>query len=223
MNKFLFKFAIIFFLASCSNTPELETGEIKTLQMLKSAINQSRKPRTFIDARKLLSRKQIDAANIPVLFVELESGQNGTLTPYPGQGVGQTWLGADGATITLEGGILKASRGMGDDLMGSTSFMPTWSETNKKTQTYSRELNHITGKNKISRHIFNCKIEKTSSEELIKIWNLDFKVAQFEENCFNSSISFKNIYHVDTQGIVRKSLQYHSQTLGSIKIERLDR
>ena len=30
---------------------------------------------------------------------------------YPGQGVGQTWLGADGATITLEQGILTASEG----------------------------------------------------------------------------------------------------------------
>ena len=37
------------------------------------------------------------------------------LTPIPGQGVGQTWLGADGATITLDKGVLKASRGMGND------------------------------------------------------------------------------------------------------------
>ena len=63
------------------------------------------KPKIFFDARNLLNRKQIDAADIPVLFVELETGQNGTLTLYPGQGFGQTWLGADGATITLEGGV----------------------------------------------------------------------------------------------------------------------
>ena len=115
--------------------------------------------------------------------MELASGQNGTLTPYPGQGVGQTWLGADGATITLERGILKASRGMGDDLMGSSSSMPPWSKINKKTETYSRELNHITGNNKISKRVFKCNIEKTSSEELIKIWDINFKVDKFEENC----------------------------------------
>ena len=87
----------------------------------------------FIDARYLLSREQVDAAKTPVLFVELASGQNGTLTPYPGQGFGQTWLGADGATITLERGILKASRGMGDDLMGSSVSIPPWSKIYKKT------------------------------------------------------------------------------------------
>ena len=161
---------------------------------------------------------------MPVLFVELASGQNGTLTPYPGQGDGQTWLGADGATITLERGILKASRGMGDDLMGSSSSMPTWSNINKKTVFYSRELNHITGNNRISKRIFNCNIEKTSSGDLIKIWDVNFKVDKFEENCSTAGLTFKNTYQVDDQeGIVRRSTQYHSETLGSILIERLDR
>ena len=223
MNKFLTSLALILILASCSNVPETETGEIQTLKLLKKAFDSSNKSKRFMDARNLINREQIDAANIPVLFVELNSGQNGTLTPYPGQGVGQTWLGADGATVTLEKGVLKASRGMGDDLMGSSSSMPSWSNINKKTGPYSRKLNHITGNNKISRRVFKCNIEKTSSTELIKIWDLNFKVTKFEESCNYGSFTFKNIYHVDTQGIVRRSLQYHSDTLGSITIERLDR
>ena len=223
MNKFITSLSSILILASCSNAPETETGEIQTLKLVKDAFEDSRKPTKFIDARNLIDREQIDAANIPVLFVELASGQNGTLTPYPGQGVGQTWLGADGATITLEKGILKASRGMGDDLMGSSSSMPPWLKINPKTKTYSRELNHITGNNKISKNVFNCDIEKTNSENFIKIWDINFKVDEFKESCSDSSFTFKNVYHVDTQGIVRRSSQYHSDTLGYIKIERLDR
>ena len=213
----------ILVLVSCSSTPELETGEIKTLAILDQALKQSNKAKRFIDSRLLLTRKQIDKAKLPVLFVELLSGQNGTLTPYPGQGIGQTWLGADGATITLERGILKASRGMGDDLMGSSSSMPVWSNINKKTENYSRELNHITGNNMISKRIFNCNIEKTSSDERIKVWEVNFKVDRFEENCSDGSFAFKNTYQVDARGIVRRSSQYHSETLGSILIERLDR
>ncbi len=223
MNKFLASLTLIIILGSCSNTTDMKTGEIKTLQLLKKAFDSSNKPKRFMDARNLISREQIDAANIPVLFVELASRQNGTLTPYPGQGLGQTWLGADGATITLEKGILKASRGMGDDLMGSSSSMPFWSKINKKAKTYSRELEYITGNNKISKGVFNCEIEKTSSGEQIEIWNIKFKVAKFEERCFNSSLTFKNTYQVDAQGIVRRSSQYHSETLGYILIERLDR
>lgn len=223
MNKFLTSLAVVIIIASCSNTTDMETGEIRTLQLLKKAFDSSNKPKQFIDVRNLISREQIDVINTPILFVELTSGQNGTLTPYPGQGVGQTWLGADGATITTEKGILKASRGMGDDLMGSFSFMPPWSKINYKTETYSRELAHITGTNKISKRVFNCDIKKISSEEQIEIWDISFKVAKFEEQCSNSSLTFKNTYQVDTQGIVRRSTQYHSETLGSILIERLDR
>ena len=110
MKNFLIFYVLLtffFVLASCSNTPELETGEIKTLQLLKNATKQANSPKIFVDARDLLSRRQIDLAAIPILFVELQSGQNGTLTPYPGNGVGQTWLGADGATVTLERAFLK--------------------------------------------------------------------------------------------------------------------
>ena len=223
MNKFLLKLILIVILTSCSNAPETETGEIRTLQLLKKAFDSSNKPKRFMDARNLINREQIDAANMPVLYVELESGQNGTLTPYPGQGIGQTWLGADGATVTLTRGVLKASRGMGDDLMGSTSSKQAWSKISKQAKTYRRELFHITGNNKIAKRVFSCQVEKTSSQELIKIWDINFKVAKFEEHCSNDRFAFKNVYHVDTQGIVRRSLQYHSNTLGYLLIERLDR
>ena len=163
MNKFFRSLIAISILASCSNTPELETGEIKTLAILKQAFQQSNQPKKFIDARLLLDREQIDKTKAPVLFVELQSGQNGTLTPYPGQGIGQTWLGADGATLTLQRGVLKASRGMGDDLIGSTSTMPPWPKIESKKQIYNRALNHITGNNKISKRVFSCDIAKINS------------------------------------------------------------
>ena len=153
MKKFLASLTLIFILFSCSNAPETETGEIRTIKLIKGVFEDSRKPKRFIDARNLINREKIDAASVPVLFVELASGQNGTLTPYPGRGIGQTWLGADGATVTLDRGVLKASRGMGDDLMGSTSFLQAWSKINKTTETYRRELIHITGNNKIVLNI----------------------------------------------------------------------
>ena len=223
MNNLLTSLTLVILLASCSNAPEMETGEIKTLQLLKQIFDDSNKPKQFIDARNLLSREQVDVAQIPVLFVELASGQNGTLTPYPGRGVGQTWLGADGATITMEQGVLKASRGMGDDLMGTFSSIPLWSKVNDKTPAYSREFRYITGNNKIFQRVFKCNIQKTSNTAVIKIWEVTFKVDSFEENCSNKSHSFRNTYYVDTQGIVRRSLQYHSDTIGYILIERLDR
>ena len=223
MNKFLTSLTLIVIIASCSNSPERETGEIETMQLLKKAFDSSNKHQQFINARNLINREQIDAANIPVLFVELASGQNGTLTPYPNQGIGQTWLGADGATITLDKGVLKASRGMGNDLMGSSSLIPPWSKIDQQTDNYSRELMYITGNNKIAKRVFSCHVKKTSSKKLIEVWDINFNVDKFEETCFDDSLIFKNSYQVDNQEIVRRSLQYHSDTLGYILLERLDR
>ena len=172
MIRYLMLYALILVVCSCSNTPELETGEIKLFQMLKDAFNQSKNSGTFIDAKNLLSREQIDAAAIPVLYVELKSGQNGTLTPYPGQGDGEVWLGADGATITLDQGILKASRGMGVDMMGASSSMPPWVKTKDNSITYNREVKYITGNNKISTNVLKCKIKKNDRQEILEIWEV---------------------------------------------------
>lgn len=223
MNK-LIKWAVLSFsLNACANVPELETGEIKTWQLLSTAIKQSNSQKIFIDSRDLLSRNQIDEAMIPILFVELESGQNGTLTLYPGDGIGQTWLGADGATITLDKGILKASRGMGDDLMGGTSSMPPWSKLNNSNSVYNRTLYYLAGNNKILSVDMKCRIKKLNKKSIIDIWDVNFKVAEFQETCSLYKKKVTNTFFIDGSGIVRKSIQYHSETIGYVNIERLDR
>ena len=88
---------------------------------------------------------------------------------------------------------------------------------------YSRTLNYMTGNNKISKRIFNCYIQKINKNELIEVWAIEFNVATFKENCQSKGQNFENSYYVDTQGIVRRSTQYHSDTIGYILIERLDR
>lgn len=223
MRKCFASLVLILTIGSCSNTPEMETGAIKTLQIIKKALEQHSDSKTFVDARNLLSREQIDAANIPVLYVQLASGQNGTLTPYPGEGIGQTWLSADGATITTDQGILKASRGLGDDLMGSKSSIPTWSKIKSEKQSFSREVSYITGNNSISVRSFECNIQKISNMEVIEIWGKYFKTTKFEEICLDGGLEIKNYYYVDIQAIVRRSLQYHSDTIGSILLVRLDK
>ena len=73
------------------------------------------------------------------------------------------------------------------------------------------------------RYDNSVKERQHGDEEIIEIWGVNFKVEKFEENCSNGSLSFKNIYQIDSQGIIRRSIQHHSDTLGSMLIERLDR
>ena len=56
-----------------------------------------------------------------------------------------------------------------------------------------------------------------------EIWNVKFLVTKFEESCSENDFEIKNTYYVDNKGVVRKSSQYLSDTLGLIRLERLDR
>ena len=154
--------------------------------------------------------------------MELETGQNGTLTQYPGKGFGQTWLGADGATVTLYRGQLSATRGMGDDIMGSTSSMPHWDKIGSASN-YEKTLSYLNGSNQISAIKYECKLTLINKSETIKIWKVSHTIKKYHENCFRDDHEIKNTYYLDSRNIVRKSYQYHSETLGYLKIERVDR
>ena len=172
--------------------------------------------------KKIVTRKKIDKAQIPVLYIQLESGQNGTLTLYPGQGDGETWLGADGSTVTLDQGILKATRGMKMDLMGSNTSMPVWKNLNGFS-TYNRQVVYLGGNNQLHAKSFSCEIKTEGVKTFIRNLGVSFKTQLYNETCFNNEEIVNNIYFVDKKHIVRKSVQYHSPALGYLTIERLDR
>ncbi len=223
MKKFINITILLFTLFSCTNSHELETGEIKTLRLLKDSFIQLNNPKAFIDARKLLSRERVDEIGSPILFVEMQSGQNGTLTPYPGKGLGQHWISADGATVTTDNGILIASRGMGDDLMGSVAPIPPWINLKTNGGAYIRQLSYLDGSNKIYSLNLKCEIKKIHKKTRITVWNASFKVNNYEEVCTDTKRLIRNTYHVGNDGVVRESYQYHSDTLGYIMLQRLDR
>ena len=150
---------LLIVLTACSNSSDFETGEIKAIKNLREALLARNTPSKILDTRAIITRKKIDDAKIPVLFMELENGQNGTLTLYPGQGVGETWLGADGATVTLEHGIIKATRGMRGDVMGGKSSMPSWKNV-KDTWEYARQISYLSGNNQTEPKTYSCIIEK---------------------------------------------------------------
>ena len=112
---------------------------------------------------------------------------------------------------------------MGDDVMGSSSSIPNWTKINQNTRGYSRKVSYLTGNNKISERKFECKIQKNNQREIIEIWDVQFRVTKFEEQCNHYGFKIKNIYYVDQDKVVRKSLQFHGDTIGYVTIERLDR
>lgn len=209
-------------LLACGNSIELERGETKVIKLIQSEMKKPSVPTDYIDARKLVTRPMIDAAKVPVLFTEIDRGQNGTMTQYPGEGVGQTWLGADGSTVTLENGMLKATRGVGDDLMGSEiSRQIAW--TNLNGSAYARTLAYLREDNQIKVFAYECTMRDTQKRETVEIFAAQFDVRHLQETCEGVGTKFTNDYWIGAGGLVRKSRQYHGEKIGYVTLERLDR
>ena len=220
--RLIFSILSLLALSACGNSTELETGETKVLKIIKDKLDAPSGATAYIDARKIVSRDIIDGVGVPILFVEIDRGQNGTMTQYPGVGVGQTWLGMDGSTITLDNGLLKATRGMGDDLMGSEiSLEINWSDLEEVS--YERRLAYLRFDNKTLINEYSCTLTDMNSMETISLFDADFSVNHVQETCRGAAGSFVNDYYIDTEGFVRNSRQYQGEKIGYMTIARLDR
>lgn len=213
---------ILLMISGCNNSTTFESDHITTLKLISKALENESNNKVYTDARKIVTRKMIDEANMPLLFVELPSGQNGTLWEYPGDGIGATWIGVDGATITFDKGILIASRGMGDDVMSGHTEMPSWDSIGK-IKNYNRSLSYLHLDNKIFTRNLNCVIEKEKSSVMLTIFEANFLTNRYSEICTDIFGEISNIYFVDSKMILRKSKQYHSDTIGYIVTERAEK
>ena len=219
--RLIFSVISLLTLLACGNSVELETGETKVLKIIKGKMDAPSGATAYIDASKVVSRDMIDGVGVPILFVEIDRGQNGTMTQYPGVGVGQTWLGVDGSTITLDNGFLKATRGIGDDLMGSEiSLEIDWNDL--KEISYKRRMAYLRFDNKMLINEYSCTLKDMKNLETINLFDADFSVNHMQESCLGDAGSFVNDYYIDTEGLVRNSRQYHGEKIGYMTIARID-
>lgn len=81
----------------------------------------------------------------------------------------------DGSTITLENGLLKATQGMGDDLMGSEiSDEINWS--NLEDVSYERRMAYLWFDNKTLINQYSYTLTGTKSMETINLFDADCSV-----------------------------------------------
>ena len=221
MIRLLVLFLGLTTLTSCSNSPDLTKGEIEIIPLIRDAVQAQTTPENFVDARKLVTRDKIDAAGMEVLFVELESGKNGTSIKYPGKNIGEVWLGVDGTTLTFKNGHLIATRGLGEDLMSSEGTFPSFhlisgSAEYFKTQSWLSEDNQTKSLN------YSCTSTVENARTKITIFDKTFWVQRVLETCIDGDSKIRNEYFFERNGVVRRSRQFHSPALGYIFVERLD-
>ena len=220
MRKSIYRALVLLVLCGCTQNIKNETSSFSIVSELSVALREAMSTPELVDTRKTVTRQIIESAGIPLLFIEKESGQNGTLYLYPGSNTLETWLGADGATVSLNNGELVATRGLGNDLMGS--IVPRATTLKERLgNPYTKTIRFLTADDQNDDLSLECTVRQFHKSEQIIIFEKIHEVLKYFETCTNKNYVFENLFWQNSEGLTMMSKQFHSLSVGQLLIMRL--
>jgi len=170
-------------------------------------------------APSVLTREAIEQQNVELLRVSIISREITSFVLLGGQnGSKVTWLSVDGLSLTLDGGLLVATRGFGDDLMGADVAAALRSLNGGGN--HMRTLEFLDGLDQIERQVFECSTVATGLET-ITIVERSYATTVLEENCVGENATFKNTYWRDANGVIWQARQWISPLVGYLGYQKL--
>ncbi|MDC0660356.1 YjbF family lipoprotein [Leisingera sp. SS27] len=131
----------------------------------------------------------------------------------------QTWLTADGATITLEQGFLTSAKGFGSGLAGSDVRQSADLVLAVQPGTAERFHSFLNGNDQIELHAYRCEVTHPAADTIF-LRGEPVPVQKLEERCHGLAESFTNTYWI-RQGAVLQSSQWTGSFLGNLFMKRV--
>lgn len=170
-------------------------------------------------AAPALTRAAVEAQEIDLLRVSIISREaTALLGSAATNGTKVTWIAQEGVSLTFDAGLLVASRGFGEDLMGADVSGAKSSLINGGN--HLRILDFLNGLDQIERRQFQCETRQNGSET-IEILERTYATTIMEETCTSGSGGFKNTYWQDASGVIWQSRQWISDDVGYLGYQRL--
>jgi len=186
------------------NKAKLETaGTTKPAQLPpRAALEQIGKPVIYVNIPRM-------GSSLPAVLV----ADNG---PY------KTYLAGDKSSVTLQDGIVTATRGQLEDLFAQElSLTPAQIfYSGSFPKTYSRIQRHLDGEGKLFTDNFTCAIAPEATNENLTVFERTVRVRKFTEICQNKTRAFQNNYWVDRRAHrIWQSHQSVSKTIGHMIVQ----
>ena len=165
-----------------------------------------------------LTRADLAQILTPVDLITVERlGAQGVIAKVATNAGVETWSSVDKKTVSFRAGVLVASRGLGDDLIGAS--VPPLSRI-MAADPFTRSHSWMRGNDQVLRQDFTCRGTLVGSTA-ITIVERSYAVRQFRESCTGASGSFQNDYWVQMGGKLRQSRQFVSDGVGYVTIQHL--
>ena len=131
----------------------------------------------------------------------------------------QTWLTADGATITLEQGMLTSAIGFGGGMSGSDLRQSAALILTGRSGRAERFHSFLNGDDEIELHAYRCRITPLGPDTVV-VQGTPVATQKQQEDCYGLAQQFTNIYWVqDSTGRIVQSSQWTGDFLGNMVIK----
>ncbi len=155
----------------------------------------------------------------PIYSVKIDKMRyNNFMVPYGDNGPIQTWASKSYESVSLNDGILVATRGFGADLMSATT--PTVGQARSGSGFFHRVYYYLDGADQPQQSDFDCNFV-ASGAETIAVLGKAYATRRITESCSNPETAFENVYWFDGSGSLRRSVQYVSAQAASVQLQRI--
>ena len=153
-----------------------------------------------------------------LLLNVFEIGAASAMVQIGTNGSRATWVSTEGASVTIEQGVIVGTRGFGSDLMGLQT--PIAGAALQQPSNYIRTHDLLNGLGQIERHEYQC-VSSFLKEETLEISEQSYATTAFTESCQGENYSFENTYWITSEGTFVQSVQWISPELGHIGYQKL--
>lgn len=185
-------------LAGCSSDPEVSNLYRSVLPFGQSAPHQNP---AFAAAREggaplFVAAIENNPAAISTFALQTRSEKSGV----------ETWIGADGAQIMLQHGLLTGTRGFGGDVMAVETSESRALIQSFGTGTATRLMTLLSGDNQAVTRAFKCRIAPGPTQT-VNQGAVNVAARTVTETCRNGDIAFSNFYWLvpSTRQIIQSS------------------
>ncbi len=212
--------AVMLGLAGCGN----QTDQGVFLKAARSGALKKSGQGSVVGPAEVAAAVQASLANTdaPIALVVLE-GRNATaiLTQIEQNGAYVTWATPDRRSITTRGGVVTATRGLGNDLMSSSLGESLALISGRKSGSAQRVMRNLDGENHTVELVLSCDYAKGGGKRLSAGELKNVATTQMTETCSSGETQFTNSYLVDGRGRIVQSRQWLNPTNGHMTIQLL--
>lgn len=174
------------------------------------------------DPRSQITRAQLDTVQQPLMLAELPTlGTAASLQQGAVNADVVTWITPDRVSLSFEGGVLVASRGLGQDLISADVAGTLAAIEHGAGGYYPKFHSYLDGEHQTQFRAFQCQVTARRSERITSFERI-YATTRVEETCHSPGLKVVNRFWIG-DGIMWKARQWVSPNAGYLLTERLVR